>query len=162
MITLIINMVTTQFTDTNSLMYEIKTEDVYEDFSNHIDMFNFSNYLIKSKCCYSSNKLVVGRMEDKAAGVAIEEFAIEIFGSDNNEHKEAKGVNRNAVATISHNEYKDIPLNKTCLRHLIKMIESKDHKIGTYEINKISFSCVDDKIYIKDNGCDVLALGYKS
>ena len=69
-------MVTTQFTDTNSLMYEIKIEDVYEDFSNHIYMFNFSNYLIKSKCCYSSNKLVVGRMEDKAAGVALKNLPL--------------------------------------------------------------------------------------
>ena len=32
------------FTDTDSLMYEIKTEDVYEDFSNDKEMFDFSNY----------------------------------------------------------------------------------------------------------------------
>ena len=82
--------------------------------------------------------------------------------NDNSEHKKAKGVNRNTAATVSHNEYKDISLNKKCLRHSMKMIESKDHKIGTYEINKISFSCFDDKIYIKENGCDGLALGYKS
>ena len=31
------------FTDTDSLMYEIKTEDAYEDFSNHREMFDFSN-----------------------------------------------------------------------------------------------------------------------
>ena len=44
------------FTDTDSLMYEIKTEDVYEDFSNDKEMFNFSNYSTKSKCCANSNK----------------------------------------------------------------------------------------------------------
>ena len=32
------------FTDTNSLMYEIKTEDVYVDFSSNKEMFPFSNY----------------------------------------------------------------------------------------------------------------------
>ena len=32
------------FTDTDSLMYEIKTEDVYEDFSNNKGTFDFSNY----------------------------------------------------------------------------------------------------------------------
>ena len=32
------------FTDTDSLMYEIKTEDVYEDFSSDKEMFDFSNY----------------------------------------------------------------------------------------------------------------------
>ena len=92
----------------------------------------------------------------------LKNLRLKYFVNDNSEHKKAKGVNRNAVATISHNEYKDISLNKKCLRHSIKMIESKDHKIGTYEINKISFSCFDDKIYIKENGCDGLALGYKS
>ena len=52
--------------------------------------------------------------------------------------KKAKGVNRNIVATISHNEYKDVLLNKKCLRHSMNRIQSKDHKIGTYEINKSS------------------------
>ena len=37
------------FTDTDNLMYEIKTEDVYENFSNNKEMFDFSNYSTKSK-----------------------------------------------------------------------------------------------------------------
>ena len=37
------------FTNTDSLMYEIKTEDTYEDFSNNKEMFDFSNYSTKSK-----------------------------------------------------------------------------------------------------------------
>ena len=41
-------------------------------------------------------------------------------------------------------------------------IESKDHKIGIYEINKISLSCFDGKIYIQNNEYDGLALGYQS
>ena len=41
-------------------------------------------------------------------------------------------------------------------------IESKDHRIGIYEINKISLSCFDDKIYTQHNGYDGLALGYQS
>ena len=36
------------FTDSDILTYEIKTEDVYEDFSNNIEMFDFSNYSTKS------------------------------------------------------------------------------------------------------------------
>ena len=81
---------------------------------------------------------------------------------DNSEHKKVKGVNRNVVATISHNEYKDVLLNKKCLRHSMNRIQSKDHKIRTYEIYKISLSCFDDEIYIQINGCDGLALGYQS
>ena len=37
------------FTDTDSLMYEIKNEDVYEDFSNYKEIFDFNNYSRKSK-----------------------------------------------------------------------------------------------------------------
>ena len=42
----------------------------------------------------------------------------------------------------------------------MNMIQSKDHRIGIYEINEISFSCFDDKIYIQNNGCNGLALDY--
>ena len=37
-------------------------------------------------------------------------------------------------------------VNKKFLRHSMNSIQSKDHRIGTYEINKISLSCFDDKI----------------
>ena len=71
-------------------------------------------------------------------------------------------MNRNVAAIISHNEHKDALLNKKCLRQSVNRVQSKDHKIGTYEINNISLSCFDDKIYIQDNGYDGLALGYQS
>ena len=62
------------FTDTDSLMYEIKTEDVYEGFSDEKEMFDCSNYPTKSKCYDNSDKLVLGKMKEKAAGVAIGEI----------------------------------------------------------------------------------------
>ena len=46
------------FKDTDSLMYEIKTEEVYEDFSSNKEMFHSSNYSSKSKCYDNSNKLI--------------------------------------------------------------------------------------------------------
>ena len=54
--------------------------------------------------------------------------------------KKRKGVKRNIVATVSHNEYKNVWLNKKCLMHSMKRTQSKDHKYGAYEINKISLS----------------------
>ena len=55
-------------------MYEIKTEDVYEDFSNNKEMFDFSNYSTKSKYYDNSNNLVIGKIKQETAGVAVEEF----------------------------------------------------------------------------------------
>ena len=40
----------------------------------------------------------------------------------------------------------------------MKRIQSKNHRIGTYEINKIYLSCFDDKIYILNNGYNGLSL----
>ena len=105
-------------------------------------------------------------MKDETAGIAIEEFVglkpkmNSYLVDDSSEHKKAEDVNKDAVATISHNGYKDVLLNKKCLRHSMNRIQNKNHKIGTYEINKISSSCFDDKIYIQNNRCDGLAVGY--
>ena len=63
---------------------------------------------------------------------------------ENSEHKKAKSVNKNAVLTIIHNEYKDVLLNNKCLRHSRNRIQSKEHTVGTFEINKISLPCFDD------------------
>ena len=79
---------------------------------------------------------------------------------DNNEHKKSKGANKNVIATVSHNEYRGVLLNNKYMRHSMNRIQSKDHRIGTYEINKISFSCFGDKKYFQANRYDGLALGY--
>ena len=48
-------------------MYKIKNEDIYEDFSSHKEMLDFSIYSTKSK-------LVTGKMKDETGGVAVEEL----------------------------------------------------------------------------------------
>ena len=66
-------------------------------------MFDFGNYSPKSKYYDDSNKLVVGKMKDKTAGVAIKEFVglkpkmYSFLVDDNSEHKKAKGINKNFV-----------------------------------------------------------------
>ena len=98
------------FTGTDSLMYDITTEDVYGDFSKNKEMFDFSIYSANSKYFNDSNKLVVGKMKDETAGGAIEEFLgvklkmYSLLVDDSSEHKKVKGVNRNVVVTISLNE----------------------------------------------------------
>ena len=130
-------------------------------------MFDFSNNSTKSKYYDNSNKLVIGKMNNETEDVAIEEFVglkpkMYSFLVDRSEHKKAKSVNRNVVATISHNEYKDELLNNKCIRHSMNRIQCKDHRIGKYKINKISLPCFDDRTYIENNGYDGLALGYQS
>ena len=130
-------------------------------------MFDLSNYSTKQIPYDNSNKLVVGKMKDGTTVTAIKEFfgliqKMFLYLADNNsEYKKAKGVIKKFVLTISHNEYKNVFMNKKCLRHSMNRIQGKDHKIGTYEINKTSLSYFDNKIYIQNNACDGSSLGYK-
>ena len=59
------------FTVTDSLVYDIKAKDVYEDVSKDKEMFDFSNYSPKSKYFDDSNKLVASKMKDELSGVTI-------------------------------------------------------------------------------------------
>ena len=52
-------------------------------------------------------------------------------------------------------------LNKKIIRHKMKRIQAKKHKIGTYEINKISLSCFNDKRYLLGDGIHTLAYFHK-
>ena len=54
------------FTDRDSLMYGVKTEDVCQDFSNNKEMFDLSNYLANSKYYNDSKKLVIENIKSEA------------------------------------------------------------------------------------------------
>merc|ERR1711911_488777 len=62
------------FTNTDSLTYEIEAEDVYKDFWNDKNKFDNSNYPESSPYFNESNKKVIGKFKDEAAGVSIIEF----------------------------------------------------------------------------------------
>ena len=62
------------FTDTDSLTYEIEAEDVYQDFWYDKDKFNNSDYPENSPYYDTSNKTVIGKFKDEAAGTSIVEF----------------------------------------------------------------------------------------
>ena len=49
------------FTDTDSLTYEIKSENVYKDFYKWEELFDFSNYSKESTFYHDTNKKVIGK-----------------------------------------------------------------------------------------------------
>ena len=141
------------FTDTDRLTYEIKSENVYEKFFKWKDLFEFRNYSKDSRFCDEINKKVIGKMKDEFGGVIVIEFVgvkskmYSIKKIDGKECNTAKGVN---VAT-EFDKFKDALFNKNIIRHKMKRIQSKKHKLRTYEIDKISLSCFDDKRYVLDD-----------
>ena len=134
------------FTDTDSLTYEIKSENVYEEFFKWKDLFDFSNYSKDSKFFNETNKKVIGKMKDEFGGVIVIEFVglkskmYSIKKIDGKECNTAKGV---SIAT-EFDKFKDILFNEKIIRHRMNRIQSKKHKLGTYEIEKISLSCLGD------------------
>ena len=62
------------FTETDSLTYEIKSENVYKQFFKWNDLFDFANYSKDSKFFYETNKKVIGKMKYEFGEVIITEF----------------------------------------------------------------------------------------
>ena len=79
-----------------------------------------------------------------------------IAGNDKEVNK-AKGVNKK----LRHEEYLSVLFNKKVVRHKMKRIQSVLHDVYTYDINKITLSCFDDKIYVLNDGINTLAYFHK-
>ena len=106
------------FTDTDSLVYEIKTDDVYENFYEDKDLSDFSDYPQDSKLFDPVNKKVIGKMKDEFKGKIMSEFVelkskmYSLIAVDGKENKKEKGVNKNVIKNIRHKEYIDVLFTK--------------------------------------------------
>ena len=157
------------FTDTDSLTYEIEAKDVYQDFWNDKHKFDNSDYPEDSPYYDKTNKKVIGKFKDESGGIPITEFfglrsKMYSYMKDNQQGgKTAKGIKKNIIKkNIIHDDYKDTLFNSKQMMHKMKTIRSENHQLGSYEINKVSLSCFDDKRYIHDNGVTSYAYGHKS
>ena len=151
------------FTDTDSLVYEIKNGNVYDQCFKDKELFDFSGYNKDSIYYDVSNKKKLGKMKDEFDGNKIDEFVglkskMYSLISNNMEMNKAKRIN----LKLKHKEYINVLFNKKILRHKMKRILSKRHNIVSYVINKISLSCYDDKRFILNDGINSLADGHKN
>ena len=150
------------FTDTDSLVYEMKSENVYEKNFKWKDLFDFSNYSKDSEFFDENNKKVIGKMKDEFGGIIVDEFAglkskmCLMKKIDGKEYNTAKGV------ATEFDKFKNVLFNEKIIRHKMKRIQNKKHKLGTSEIDKISLSCFDDKRYVLDDGIYTLAYFHKN
>ena len=130
------------FTDTDSLTYEIKSENLYEKIFQWKDLFDFSNYSKDWKFFDETNEKVIGKMKDEFGGVIVTEFVglkskmHSMKKIDGKECNTAKGL---SIATV-FDKFKDVLFNEKLLDRKWKPIQSNKHKLGTYEIDKISLS----------------------
>ena len=141
------------FTNKDSLCYELYERNPYKTMYKYKELFELSNFPVSSKYYCSDNKKVVGKMKDEYSRKSILKFLglkskmYSILDESNNEKSTNKGHN----AFIEFQEFHDTLFQKKILRHTMRGIKSKNHNLGTYETNKISLSCFDDKRYILKN-----------
>ena len=153
------------FTDTDSLGYEMNddSDSVYKKCFKDKHLFDFSRYPKESNYHDALNKKVLGKMKDEFNGVKVNEFVglkskmYSLISVDDKEVNKSKGINKK----FKHKEYLDVLFGKKVVRHGMKIIQSKLHEIGTYDVNKISLSCLDDKRCVLNNGINTLAYFHK-
>ena len=118
-------------------------------------MFDFSDYPRDSKFFDPANKNVIGKMKGELKRKIISEFVglkskmYSLVDMDVEESKIAKGVNRGVVRGGSHKEFVNVLLGGKLIKHKMNRIQSKLHRIATFDVFKISLSCFDDKRCIK-------------
>ena len=124
----------------------------------HKHLFDFSNFSKDSKFYDSQKEMVAGTIKVVNKGISVNKFVglnskvHSILSDDGKESNTAKRVN---IAT-EFNGIRDTLFNKKIIRHKMKTIQSKKHKLGTYEINKISLSCFDNKRFVLTDGTQTL------
>ena len=158
------------FTDTDSFLYEIQTEDFYKDISGDVkNRFDTSDYPEghPSGIPTGINKKVLGMFKDETAGKIIKEFVglrAKLYSykmDEGKENKRCKGIKKAVVEkSITHGDYKTcLETGKEQLRKQ-NIIRSYEHTLYTEEVNKIALSAADDKRYLLKDSFDTLAWGH--
>ena len=156
------------FTDTDSLMYEIKTKDFYKDISPDIlTKFDTSDYNSNHKSGIPTgiNKKVIGMFKDEVAGKQITQFVglrPKLYSykvEDEKELKKCKGIKKNVIKKkLDFDDYVKCLFTGEKEMRSMKIIRSENHDIYSKEVNKVALSNQDDKRQVLDDKIHTLAL----
>lgn len=156
------------FTDTDSLTYHIKTDDLYQDMKENGEWFDFSDYPKEHACFDETNKKIIGKFKDETNSVPIVEFIglrskMYSMQLENGEEKRTgKGIKKSALKNkIDHSHFQKCLLGDD-KQQLIQfnLIRSTKHQIYTYSVNKVGLSCFDDKRYLLEDGITSYSYGH--
>ncbi|KAK3750211.1 hypothetical protein RRG08_004434 [Elysia crispata] len=156
------------YTDTDSLLLEIQTKDVYRDMGKHAELYDTSDYPREHPLHSVENKKVLGKMTDECAGRPIAEYIglrpkmYSILEANGDNMKKAKGVKKYVVKKhIRHNQYREALFEKTTFHHSMNVLRSERHRIYGHHLHKVSLSPFDSKRWIAENGVETLAYGHR-
>ena len=157
------------FTDTDSLMIKIETDDFYKDILPDVtEMFDTSNFPkdYPSGIPTGLNKKVIGMFKDEAGEKQITEFPgprAKVYAylmDDDHEVKKCKGVKKTVIKNeITFQNVKDCILKHQTQMRQMNVIRSHKHVVYTERVNKVALSHEDDKRVIMEDGVYTLAHG---
>ena len=157
------------FTDTDSLLLEIQTDDVYQDMTKHPDLYDTPNYQKDHPLYSAGNEEVLGKMKDECAGRPIAEYVglrtkmYSILEASGKSFKKAKGVKKNTVKKHVHNEqYKEALFKKQNFLHGMDGLRSERYRIYGQRLKTVLLSPFDSKGWIAENEVDTLATKMQS
>lgn len=155
------------YTDTDSFVYQIFTNDFYHDLNSHfLQYFDTSNYDPGNDLNIPLiNKKVPGLFKDEMGGKYITNFVglrskLYSLKTPNKIIKKAKGVKSCVVRDLSINDYENILLNGGVIRKNNIMFKSIRHEIFTRSVNKVALSRNDDKRSISVDNITTRAWGH--
>ena len=154
------------YMDTDSFVYDIKTEDFYKDIANNVEeRFDTSGYVDNRPLPTGKNKKVIGLMKDELGGEIMKEFVslrpkIYSYRVGNVEPKKCKGIKKCVVKkTISFDDYKKCLFEGRNIHKSQLLFRSNKHEIKTLEVNKLALNSQDDK-RITIDGIASYAIGH--
>ena len=157
-------------TDTDSLCYEIETEDFYKDIAGDVESkFDTSAYPKDHPSGIKTgvNKKVIGMMKDECSGKIMEGFvglraklyATKMYSGE--ESKKCKGINKAVTKNdIAFKDYKDVLFNQTVQMRKMNVIRSYGHEVYTETVNKTALSGDDDKRLVLLDRIHTMAYGH--
>jgi len=159
------------YTDTDSYIYEMETDDFYSDIVGDVEtLFDTSEFDVSHPSGIQTgvNKKVICMMKDEAGGKIIQECVClgakqhsYITYEDSSEHKRCKGVKKNVVEnTITHDDNKNCALYHKEQMRKMNLIRSHLHDVYSEEVNKVALSPKDDKRVIMEDEIHTLAYGH--
>ncbi|GFT06493.1 uncharacterized protein NPIL_670601 [Nephila pilipes] len=154
------------FTDTDSLTYEIETDDIYKDMGENLDVYDTSDYPQDHALYSEKNKKRIGCFKDEMNSKPIIEFVglrAKMYSmlTPDSEKKTAKGVSKVVIQQkLKHSNYLQcLKENKSTKENMV-LIKSENHDIYTVRQNKTALSSFDDKRYILDDNIGTFAYGH--
>ena len=155
------------YTDTDSLIVKVDTEDIYADMSLNADLYDTSNYPADHPLYSDENKKIIGKFKDELGGKVMTEFIgirpkmYSYVGEESG--KRAKGVKKSVLRkTITHDDYRTCLLEKRVYARDMPGLRSYHHVIKGETVHKVALAPLDTKRYILDDGISTLAFGHES